>query len=165
MPEELDILNTGKELISWKFPEHPQYKRSVGWYILSIMIGLGLLIFALVTFNFLFAIIIIIAAIIYIFHHHDEALEIEFSLTTKGVILGNRFIPYRDLKKFWIVYEDPDVKNLYLDQKAILKPTLVIPLENQNPLKVRRILLDYLEEDLDKEEEGAIERLGRIFKL
>jgi hypothetical protein len=40
-----------------------------------------------------------------------------------------------------------------------------IPLENQNPLDIRKLLTEYLEEDLDKEDEPISEGLSRWLKL
>ena len=42
---------------------------------------------------------------------------------------------------------------------------LSIPLEKQNPIKIRKILLKYIDEDLDKDEESFSEILGRRLKI
>ena len=41
----------------------------------------------------------------------------------------------------------------------------MIPITDQSPLDLRDILLEYLDEDLEKEGESTAEALGRLLKL
>jgi len=41
---------------------------------------------------------------------------------------------------------------------------LSVPLEGKDPLKIRKILKEYLEEDLDKENETLMDRLKSLVK-
>jgi hypothetical protein len=171
--------NHGKTLIEWKFPEFIKPKRTKAWYFWAILIGGGLFIWAIITFNLLFALIILMSAIILLLHGKREPQELEFKITEDGFVIasldwkerrGNpvvneRFYLYKKIKSFYIIYEPPQVKNLYFQFKSGLRPRLSIPLENQSPLKVRKILLKYLEEDLEKDSEPFSEQLGRILKL
>ncbi len=126
---------------------------------------LGLLVFSLVTLNFLFAVIIIISAIVIFFNDVKEPIEVNFYIGEGGILLGRKFFGYKELSSFWLIYEPKEVKNLYFSPKSFIKPLLSIPLLDQNPLKVREFLLQYLEEDLEKEEEPVSEQLGRRFKI
>ncbi len=42
---------------------------------------------------------------------------------------------------------------------------LSVPLEGKDPLKIRKILKEYLEEDLDKENETLMDRLNRWLRI
>ena len=97
--------------------------------------------------------------------HNKEPLEIEFKITQNGIEINNEKYSFKDLENFWVVYEPPHVKNLYFKFKASFKPTLIIPLLDKNPIKVREILKEYLLEDLDKESESNVESLARVFKI
>ena len=70
-----------------------------------------------------------------------------------------------EIKKFWIIYEPPAIKNLHLEVKSVFKPNLIIPLQNQNPVEVRKFLKEHLEEDLEQESESTIEALKRVLKF
>ncbi len=155
----------GKKLISWNFPEFIKYERSRGWYVIALIIGGLLLLYAVVTVNFLFALIVIIVAVILFLKTSEEANNIEFTIYEAGIKVGEKFYEYKELKNFYLIYEPPEVKSLYLDFQSSLRPRLQIPLEDKNPVKVREILLDYLNEDLDKENEPISDGLGRILKL
>jgi len=154
-----------KNLISWKFPEHTTPNRSKKWYIWTTLFFLAMLLYAVLTANFLFGLIIIMLVIIMFILHNKEPLEIEFKITQNGIEINNEKYSFKDLENFWIVYEPPHVKNLYFKFKASFKPTLIIPLLDKNPIKVREILKEYLLEDLDKESESNVESLARVFKI
>lgn len=155
----------GKTLIKWQMKEFEQYDRGVLWYLFMGGIGLILLIYALWTANFLFAIILLIVAfIIYLHHRHDPEI-LDFKITEDGLEIDKDFFSYKELKKFWIIYEPPEIKNLYFNTYRILKGNLSIPLNSTDPLKVRKILLKYLDEDLEKENEEANDRWARWLRI
>ena len=152
-------------LINWSFPELEKPERSKRWYIWTTLIGLLLLVFAVVSQNFLFGLIIILVAIILFAYHHKEIENVEFAILDDGIIVGEKFFRFSEIKNFWIIYEPPYVKNLYFEFKSSIKPRLTIPLNDINPVKVREILLEFLEEDISKETEPLSESIGKRLKL
>jgi hypothetical protein len=159
------LLKAGKVFAHWSFPEYIKYQHSKGWYFGFTILTLGLLIFSLFTLNFLFAVIIIISAIIIFFHDVKEPMKVEFYIGEGGIVLERKFFDYKEFDFFWLIYESKSVKNLYFEFKSSIKSRLSIPLEDQDPIKIREFLLQYIEEDLEKEEEPAFERLGRALKI
>lgn len=158
-------IDRGNILLRWTFPEFAKYRRSRAWYIWSAVVIGGLLLYALLTRNFLFAVIIVMVVVIFGLRFNREPRAVSVEVSESGLAVGGNFFPYRDLKNFWIAYEPPDVKKLYVEFSAGLRPTLSLSLEDQNPLRVRQVLLQYLPEDLSKEDELLSERLARLFKL
>jgi hypothetical protein len=163
--QQENLLKIGTVFAKWTFPEYAKHQHSRSWYFWFATSALGLLIYALVTLNFLFAIIIIVFCIIIFFHDIREPLEVSFYLGELGILLGNKVFTYKEFKNFWLIYEPPTVKNLYFEFKTGIRPRLSIPLINQNPLKIREFLLQKLEEDLEKEVEPNSEQLGRALKI
>lgn len=156
----------GKILAAWKFPEFIKYKKTNGWYTGAIIIICALAVFAILTPSYLFLLIIIIIITIYFIRSRREPILLDIAITEDGVKLGqNLFYEWKEIKNFWIIYEPPEVKNLYFDFKAGLRPSVSIFLENQNPLNIRKILLEYLPEDTDKENESFSDGLSRWLKL
>lgn len=152
-------------LINWTFPELQAPERSKSWYVWASLISLVLLFIAVMTGNFLFGLLIILIAIVLFAHHHKDIEEIEFGITDEGLQIDDKFFDFRDLKHFWIIYEPPVVKNLYFEFKSSTRPRITIPLRDINPVKVRKILLEYMEEDLSRETEPLSESLGRRLKI
>ena len=155
----------GKILASWSVSEYEKHERSLVWYIAAGVLGFALFVWAIFTFNYLFALIIVLfSAIVYLRATSDPNI-VKFLITTKGVRIGRREYQYKDIDRFWIIYDPPDVKKLYLAFKRSLAPRVMVPLKNQNPVKIREILLDFLFEDLEKEDEPMSEVIGRFAKL
>lgn len=160
-PEE----DYGEELASWEFPEYTKIERSKGWYISFIIVVIAMLIYSYFTNNPLFAIIITIFTVLYYITEKKEPEEARILILEDGIIINDKFIEYKVLKDFYIIYHPPVIKNLYIQPKSQLKPRLAIPLENQNPVEIRDILLKYIDEDLEKEEIPTSEGISRLLKL
>ena len=161
MPEK----NTGETFFAWEFPEYTKHHRTMWWYLGIGALGGILIIFSLLTKNYLFALIILMTAIIIFLYEAKDPLQVTFSITEDGIGIGNDFFAWKEIRNFWIIYEPPEVKNLYLDFKNVYRPRLAIPLDEQNPLKIREKLLEFIDEDLEKESEPLSDTLGRKLKL
>ena len=92
-------------------------------------------------------------------------MEVEFKIYEDGLVLGNRFYEWAELKSFRLVYKPPYVKRLYFDTKNNLTPEVSVNLEKENPLEIRKILKNYLKEDLEKEEEILFDKINRWLKI
>lgn len=155
----------GQTLAEWSFPEFEKHQHSKAWYFWMITLTLALLLYAILTVNFLFAVIIVIAAITLIYKHRDEPEQITFAITEDGLELENKFYDWETVQNFYIIYKPQEVTNLYFHFRAVTKPRLSIPLQNQNPVEIRKILLSYIDEDLEKEEQPFSEAISKILKL
>jgi len=156
----------GNILKSWDVPEFESHKRSKGWYITAIIAAFLMLIFALFTANFLFAVIIIISAYIIILHDNRTPDMVKFSITDEGVIIGRRFHDYDEIKNFSILFKPTQkLSNIYFEFNSQIKQRLSVPMINENPLQIREILLKYLSEDLERVNEPLSEQLSRLLKL
>ncbi len=152
-------------VIEWEFPEYTPAIRTKKWYVLMILILLALIIYAILTDNFLFALIIVMFGIIIFINQRHEPQKIKITLSSQGIKLGEKEYPYSQLSNFWLIYNPPVVKNLYFIFKNSWRPHLSIPLTEQNPLEVRSFLRRYLPEDLEQEGEPLSDVLGRLFKI
>jgi len=160
-----DERDPGKTLMQWKFSEYEEHKRGRLWYISAAVISVLFLIYAIASANFLFALIIIIIDLIILIQANRKPDRLDFKITEEGIVIGSSFHPYQDINKFWLIYDPPKSKTLYLNFKATIRPDVTIPLENKNPLRIREILLEYLEEDLNKEEDSSSEQIRKFLKL
>ncbi len=166
--EELEHIpesDFGTIYASWDFPEFTKYDKSRGWYLTFILIFLAMLVWSYFTNNLLFAIILVIFVAVYFLIERKEPVNVEVLITEDGLILNNKLFEYSDFAKFYIIYYPPEIKNLYFEYKNGFKQRIAIPLEDQNPVKIREALLNFVDEDLEKEEMPAAESISRIFKL
>jgi len=162
--KDKDWEDHGQIFFNWTFSEFPKYERDGGWYFAGALVVVLFLLFAVLTANFLFGLIVLMAALIILLFHRSDA-EIEFRITEDGILLNQKFYDYKAIKNFYIIYEPPEVKTLYFEPKSFFSPRIPIPLTNQDPIKLRDILRQYLEEDLDREDEPVSDQTSRFFKL
>lgn len=155
----------GEPIRSWTIDEYERHERGPMWYAVAFIVGVALVLYAMITQDFLFAIIIIMAGVIIGLSTLREPRRVLFQVTTRGVAVDRTFSPYKELKSFWILYEPPHVKNLYIDFRNPVTPHLKVPLEEEDPLEVRSALLEFMGEEQSQEDEPLSDLLGRVLKL
>ena len=165
-PEAQDQgVNVGEVLFQWDFPLYHKFERGLWWYAIAVAVVIGLLVFSYFTENPFFAIIIILALLILFLNERGRPEYVPFAITETGVLVDDYFFPYDTIKNFFIIYQPPAIKTLYIEPKAFLRARMAIPLDDQDPNEIRKILLEYLDEDLEKEEEPASDTFGKLFKF
>ncbi|KKQ27163.1 MAG: hypothetical protein US42_C0014G0060 [Candidatus Magasanikbacteria bacterium GW2011_GWC2_37_14] len=166
MPQLIkDIASLGQVLHEWSILEYEQHERNTAWYVIMGVLGVGLVTYALLTGNFLFALIVVLFAIILFLQSHQSPRNVLFQITDLGVVVGSRFYPYSELNNFYVVYNPPEVKNLFISCKSTWRPLLRIPLLDKNPVEVKYSLREFLTEDLEKEDEPMSEKIGRNWRI
>lgn len=155
----------GVEFMRWEVYEYPKYERGRLWYLLMAMVGGGLLIYSLISGNFLFALILVMFALVLYMSAANEPAKVHFVVAEDGVGLGNAFYPYKEMRSFWFVYDPPEVSNLYIDFRSGIHPRLIVDLEAQNPNEVREVLSQFIREDFSREDEPLSDILGRVLKI
>ncbi len=160
-----ETIDRGNLLIQWHFTEFEKKDRTIAWYIVMLVLAIFFLIIAIITSNFLFAVIIVMSVVIVILHDKKESIEKEIRIFESGFEIDNKFFNYKDINNFFIIYEPPVISNLFIRPKNKLTPTLNIPLVEQNPLKIRDILITFVQEDVEAEEEPTSDYLSRLLKL
>ena len=161
--DEKDKLN--KELLSWKFPEYNQYTRSDRWYIVFGVLMTLLLLYSFMTLNFLFSVIIILFAFILFIQTSRKPAPIVIQVREQGIQVGEKWYSYKKLLSFWLAYNPPETKILYIQKDNGLKTIMSIPLMDQDPILLREIMRQYLDEDLENEDETLGDFLGRSMKF
>lgn len=164
MPEPSQEQPAAPESISWEFPDTPRHQRTPRWYFWAGLTSAGLFIYGLWSGNPLFSLLIVLFALT-TYLVQRRPLQLQCTISPDGVNIGQAVYPYRELQRFSIVYQPPEVKNLYFQFRNPLRPPLVIPLQGQNPVAIRHLLMDYLDEDIDRDEEPMLDHLSRMLKL
>ena len=164
MPEQHKPEAAGS-VVCWEIDETARYRRGRAWYVVMVLIGGGLLIYAVASGNFLFALLILMFALVIYLTSMKGSENTKVEISQDGIKVGDTFHPYRDVKRYWFVYDPPEVKSLYLDFRAVTKPLIALPLMDQNPNRIRQVLGQYVAEDFSEDEEPFMDFLGRILKL
>lgn len=83
----------------------------------------------------------------------------EITVHATGVSVDDQRHHYADMKSFWIDYQ-PNLKELSIEMKKSYAPRIKVPLEDVNPLEIRRAMISYVPE---KEHEQSL--LDHIIRL
>ncbi len=154
------------ETIAWQIQDYEHRGHDKKWYIIAGIIALALIVYSLFTYNYLFAMIIVMTAILIYFLDKQEPMTIDFSVSGSGIHFGQRLIPYEKLKDFAVVFRPKDdIRGLYFSYKNSARHRLSIPLNGTDPLILRRFLLKYLNEDLDRTDAPFSEGIAKMLKL
>lgn len=154
-----------QEYLSWEVDEFPHYERGTVWYLVMIGGGILLLIYAVASANFLFALIILMFALILYLSSATKPRRVTFTIGDTGIRIGESFYAYGDIQHFWFIYEPPYVKDLHFGFRSAFRPRMTVELSDQNPNAVREVLQNFVLEDITQEEESLSDVLGRIFKI
>lgn len=166
MPKQITPdVNIGKIHHEWTVLEYEQHQRNLTWYIIMLIAGLLLVGYALFTGNLIFALIIILSAIILFLQSQQHPHKIPFRIAEFGVIVNTRFYPYSELEDFYIIYNPPEVKMLFIETKSSLRPRLRVPLMDEDPNEIRFTLREFLPENIKKEDEPFSDMIARKWML
>lgn len=167
MPKKLssEEVNLGEIKFGWEVKEYENHDHDRRWYIMMGVVAITFFVYALATANYLFALILALFGIILFLQDLHPARTLNFVITTTGVVLGEKFYSFTELKGFWMIYNPPAVKNLYFSTGDLVKHRLSIPLFDNDPRPIRNFLNEFLEENLEEEEEPLSERMSRLFKI
>ena len=153
-----------RDMLSWEYPERPNYQRGPIWYAMMLFAGLGLLIYAVYSGNFLFALIVIMFALVIYVTSIGNPAPVKFAITEDGLEIGAEFIRFRDVERFWFFY-DPPVKILYIEIKGGFSGRRRVDLVDQDPNAIRDILGQFIVEDFEENEEPISDTFSRLLKL
>jgi len=159
--EKIQLFKKEDVLMSWESREFIQYDRNPAWILVVYVLAALTLVYAIWTMNFLFAVLVVLFTIVIVIYTQRKPNILKVAVMKKGFKINNTLYTYEDdLENFWILYNPPDLKVLNFKRRQALLPALVIQLEDQNPLKIREMLLKFLPEDLTQDE-STIDKMSR----
>jgi hypothetical protein len=150
-------------ILHWRAPEFEVLERDHKWYItisaiLFLIVGYAILVNAIVM-----AITFILIGVVGYIYIHKEPRVLNFMIVEKGLVAGRDMYEFENLQSFWIFYEPDKTGLISLHTKSYLSPFVHIPIHDQDPARIREILVKYIPEE--KKEPGVYEILSRLLKL
>lgn len=149
----------GGILYEWEAPEFTKYEKDVYWTAILVIGSAAIMIFFLLTKNYIGALVIAMLAILVYVYSKKEPRLIRFAITPMGIKIENKLHKFEELKSFWIFYEPGEIKELSVRTKQLINPYLGLPLGNAKPVTIRQIMLKFLPEK--KQEEPVANILAR----
>jgi hypothetical protein len=153
--QQVDKLVPEKTLFQWRAPSRPFKRRDRDFWMTVISIA-G--IFCLILF-FVEGImpVIMIISVIFLFYVLStvEPEEVEYTITNKGVKIGDKMTDLEQLRRFWFTRRFSD--ELLVFETFRLPGRLELVVDQKDKEKIRKALSDYL-----VEEEAAPSSLDRV---
>ena len=111
MPQDIikNEVDIGDVVFEWTVKEYEQHDRERRWYILMGVIGVLLVGYALISGNYLFALIIVLFGIILFMHDMVEPMEVPVVITETGIVIGKKYYRFSELASFWMIYDPPEI--------------------------------------------------------
>jgi hypothetical protein len=150
--------------ITWEAPEYMHRPKPLLWYIIFAISTSGLILWGVYQKSPIAVLTYIVMAAVIMFFSLKKPELVTFRLTNTGIFIGKTEHPYKVIKKFWILYNPPEIKTLNLETSGYINNTISIELGSENPIEIKYFLKQYILEDIDKEE-GFAETLARKLKL
>ncbi len=138
-------------------PQHPRV-----WYMIGVLLISAILV-AILAHDIMFTSVLALAAFVLFLNTFRPHQPSTIGIHTTGISIDDDHHRYADMKSFWIDYNPPHVKELSLEFKKGLTHRLRIPLQNQNPLEVRQVLMSYVPEK--EHEPSMLDHLVRIIGI
>jgi len=116
-----------KENITWSAPEYDYEHRRAEWYLLSIVIAVGLIVLSLWQRNFLFALFILLAEMAILLSAKQFPPVWDFEVNAKGVRIGDKkFFNYAEMEGFDVHYDTDEYNHLVVRINHRFSPDLTL---------------------------------------
>lgn len=146
--------------ISWSAPQ-PHAIRSSDWYWTIGTIAVLLILNALWTANWLFAVLILLAAVCIALRHQNMPSSYDIEIRENGIVVNEGFLPYNSCASFAVRVREHK-SSLVLYPTTVLRGHVTLPLGGMNPETVYAELVNHIPEHPHEETwiEHLADRLG-----
>lgn len=159
--EEEKLTSTGET--RWQAPSfrsNPD-KTYLALTVIALFAGAGILFFF--KQDAVLEIFLMLSAFVLLLQANKKPEITEIWIGRKGVSVGSKLYQYKELRSFWIDYNPHGIKELSLQSIKWYVPYIKIPLEQEDPLKIRDLMISFVPEKMH--EQSLADILGRKLGL
>ncbi len=149
--------------LHWRAPEFEIFERDQKWYLTITGILIAVVAYAIFTNGLVMAITFILIGVVGYIYIEKEPRTLDFMLTRDGVVAGREIYDFDNIQSFWVFYEEDGLRVISLHTQSYLAPFIHIPIGDQDPTEIRKILLEYIPEEEHKP--GIMDTLDRLLRL
>ncbi|MBT4936343.1 hypothetical protein HON22_00330 [Candidatus Peregrinibacteria bacterium] len=152
-------------IIRWKALEHPEYQKTYKWYAVAGAVVLTFVIYGILTKDIMLSVVFVVFAGVYFLVHRGGAQSLNYELTTIGIKIENKLIPFADIQGFFIIHEPPYISTLNVEIKNHSRKGMVIQLGEVNVGDVREVMLNRSVPELEGRGESMSNILTRLLRI
>lgn len=150
-------------IIEWQAKEFEHYEKGSGWYITLAIIIFLLLAYEILLRDWFAALTILIMGIVVWWFSKQKPEDVDVTITDKGIGLNGLYIPFHNIKRFWIVDHD-QARALHFETNAYLNRFIIVQLNDQDPETIAEILRNFIPEGISNHE-SVSHRIARKLKF
>lgn len=162
--ETSPMLEHDEVVLEWKTPEFIPHPKGPVWFMTAAGLMVTFTAYAILTGSATMAIVFILLGGVYYLTHNQAPRILSIKITKLGLYVGNRFYPFNNLNAFWIVYNPPYVRRLYLRTSDKTNREIKIELNDQSPVTLRHALAREIPE-IEGGQENKADILIRLLRL
>jgi len=138
------------EKLNWIAPEYIHTEKTSDWYWIVGIITVSMAVISIMLNNVIFAVLILVAMFTLTLYASRKPQNIKIELNQKGVVYGDIYYPYGDIKSFHV--EDKDrYPRIIMQLNKKLSSYLIILIRDSHSEDIRDFLGDFLEEETHSE--------------
>ncbi len=138
------------EKINWIAPEYIHTEKTSDWYWIVGIITVSAATISIMLNNVIFAVLLLVAMFTLTLYASRKPQNIKIELNQKGIIHGNIYYPYSDIKSFHVENKDKYPRIIFQLKKK-LSSYVIILIKEHDPEEIRDFLEDFLEEETHTE--------------
>lgn len=153
----------GSILLHWDAPEHDPFELGPRATIVTIILLITIIAWALYTNSPIMAVTFILIGMTgYLALGHEPSI-IPFYLTNKGLVAGKEFYEYESIESFHLYSEPPFDNLLSIKTNGSLVSHVHIPITTLPVEELRSTLIEFVPED--KHEPGLVDTLEKFLHI
>ncbi len=132
--------------LEWEAPlfyYNPQ-KKYLALVVTALLVGAGAMLFY--RMDTLTAISLILSSLVLILYTNKKPTISKIAVNQTGVTIDSQIYYYKELKSFWLDYNSDGPKELSLEAKKWYMPYIKVSIEDQNPLEIRSLMINFVAE-------------------
>lgn len=161
--EKLLEQHSADAFLHWSAPEFEMFEQNKKRLSYIALVLLAIIVYATFTNNPIMAIVFVLIGIVAYMQMNKEPRILNFQIVPEGILAGNELYEFENIRSFWIFYDPTYKKVVSLHIKSYLTPFVHIPIQDEDPVEIRRILLKYIPEI--KQEHNLAEILERFLGI
>lgn len=137
--------------VTWEAPEHNHTEKGGDWYFAFAVIFFAIVMASVMLGNPLFALLMGVAGLALAISVSKRPAIIPYSVSVRGVRVGDETYPYSSLVSYTIDEEDPKGPQLLVKSSRHFMPLIVFTLPTEHIDDIETILRDKLPEEFLEE--------------
>ncbi|NTU69653.1 hypothetical protein HGB13_02385 [bacterium] len=160
---EMDPALEDNAIYSWDAPEFLYHEKSALWHVF-VYTSIAALTLLMVFLKQWFSIPVFLLIGVLVFQYAEvKPKHISVTITNLGIVVGDKFFPFSEIKSFWVLY-NPPLKQLNFELTKRFSPVISVLIEGTDPVIIKDLLAPHIIED-DTRTEDLVDRVIRFIRF